>query len=128
MKMKVGNRLLQAREDRKLNQAEMAEFLNVSTSAYARIERNETSVDLEQLMKYAEKLEIPIQDFLPETLSINHNNNTNGQVGLVIGSVYHYGDTELAQENEHLKEKLALLEKRVADLEEMLQLYRKQQH
>ncbi len=40
MKMKVGQRLFTAREERKLTQAEMAEMLNVSPSTYARIERN----------------------------------------------------------------------------------------
>ncbi len=50
--MKVGNRLAIAREDRKLNQTEMAELLGLSVPTYSRLERNETSIDLEQVVRF----------------------------------------------------------------------------
>ena len=109
MKMRVGTRLLSARQDRKLTQVEMAELLGVSPATYSRLERNETSIDLEQVTFFAKMLEIPIQEFLPETVSIN-GQNERGNIGLVMGSIYNYGDDKLAQENEFLKEKIKFLE------------------
>lgn len=66
MRMKVGSRLYNERNERKLNQAEMAELLGVSTSAYARLERGETSAEMEQLAFFAKKLDIPFNDLLPK--------------------------------------------------------------
>ncbi len=119
--MKIGTRLLTARNDRKLNQAEMAELLGLAPSTYSRIERNEGSATLEQVLDFSQKLNVPIQDFLPETISIN-SSNQNGNIGLVMGTINYYGDQTLAQENAFLKEKNAFLEKRIADLEEKIAL------
>ena len=75
MKIKVGNKLMSIREERKLNQNEMAELLGISPSSYGRIERNESTTDLEQIVSFSKTLNVPIQDFLPETTSINNNQN-----------------------------------------------------
>lgn len=102
MKMRIGNRLSIAREDRKLNQIEMAELLGVSPSTYSRLERNETSLELEQIVNFSKTLQIPIQEFLPETLAIHHSNNENGQVGFIIGNFNNYANTnELVKDLEH---------------------------
>ena len=106
------------REDRKMTQSEMADFLGLSQSAYSRMERNEVSAELEDLFSYARKLNVPIQEFLPETMAI-HNNSDNGQVGFVIGNFYNYGDKELEHQNEILKNKVEQLETRIKDLEEI---------
>ncbi len=87
MKLKVGHKLFAIREERKLNQLEMAELLNLTPSSYSRLERGETSVELEQLVQYAKTLNIPIQELMPEILSIN-SNSANGQGGLVFGNYY----------------------------------------
>ena len=114
--MKIGNRLALARQDRKLSQAEMADLLGITAPTYSRLERNETSIDLEKLTDLAHKLNIPIQDFLPETITLNNTNNQNSQGGLILGNIYtynyHYSDKELAQENAFLKEKIQLLEEK----------------
>jgi transcriptional regulator with XRE-family HTH domain len=75
--MKIGNRLLTERQDRKLNQAEMSDLLGLAPSTYSRIERNEGSVNLEQILDFSQKLNIPIQDFLPETISVINNGQQN---------------------------------------------------
>lgn len=125
--MKIGNRLLTERQDRKLNQAEMSDLLGLAPSTYSRIERNEGSVNLEQILDFSQKLNIPVQDFLPETISINnHNQDGNSHIGLVIGNINHYSDKEIVLENTHLKEKNILLEKRIADLEEMMAMFKGQ--
>jgi len=134
MKMRIGTRLLSAREERKLNQAEMSDLLGVSPSTYSRLERNETSVELEQVVQYSKILQIPIQEFLPDTLSVNNSNheyNQNAQ-GLVLGSIYNYNYSdketilkEMAfkdKEIEFLKEKITLLEGKISDLEQIIQL------
>ncbi|TAD96851.1 MAG: XRE family transcriptional regulator [Bacteroidetes bacterium] len=130
MKMRVGTRLFNEREDRKLTQAEMADLLNVSASTYARIERNETSVDIEQIAHFAKKLDVPIQDFLPDTISVNnssHQNNQNAQ-GLVLGNIYNYNYSDkdeshkdLAHEIEKLKIQLEERDKRIEVLEKSIQ-------
>jgi len=132
MKTKVGKRLSEERQKRDINQSEMADLLGVSTSVYARLERNETTAELDQLATFAQKLNVPIQEFLPETLTIN-TNNENGQIGLVMGNYYSYGNEKLAnelekahQENQFLKEKITLLEKRISDLEELNAVLKKQ--
>jgi transcriptional regulator with XRE-family HTH domain len=136
MKMKVGTRLFTAREDRKLTQAEMADLLGVSSSTYARIERNETTADLEQISGFAKILQIPIQEFLPDTICVtnsSHQNNQNAQ-GLVLGNIYNYNysdkDKEQAlllkdQEVSFLKEKITLLETSLTDLRNTVTLLQK---
>lgn len=112
IKMKIGNRLLLAREERKINQAEMADILGVSPPTYSRLERNETSIELAQVLRFADILNIPVQDFLPETITLNNTKTQNGQ-GLVLGNIYnyYYSDQELHKENEVLNQKNHLQDK-----------------
>ena len=117
-KMKIGTRLLTARNDRKLNQAEMADLLGLAPSTYSRIERNEGSATLEQVLDFSQKLDVPIQDFLPETISIN-SSNQNGNIGLVMGTINYYGDQALAQENAFLKEKIQSQQTEIENLKEI---------
>ncbi|TAE00156.1 MAG: XRE family transcriptional regulator [Bacteroidetes bacterium] len=130
MKMRIGTRLLALREDRKMSQAEMADLLGVSAPTYSRLERNETSVDLEQIVHYSKILKVPVQEFLPETITINGSNH-NGNIGLVIGTVNSYSDKDSQLQIEKLQllltakdEKIAFLETRIKDLEELLAFYK----
>lgn len=115
MKVRIGNRLKQARETKNFNQAEMAELLGVSSATYSRLERNDTSVSMDQLLSFSKTLDIPIQDFLPEIFSINNHNNENGQVGFVIGDVHYYYYTH----DHALKELQDRLEQRENELREL---------
>ncbi len=127
--MKIGNRLALAREDRKINQSEMADLLSITVPTYSRLERNETSIDLDQVVRFANIMEIPIQDFLPETITQNntHNQNTQGGMGgNILGNIYNYfSDKDLASENQSLKEKNTLLEGKIKDLEEIIRLLKR---
>lgn len=132
MKLKVGNRLLTARQDQNLSQDDMAKLLSMSQSKYSRIEKNESSVDLEDILKYSQTLDIPIQDFLPDTISIHNDNkdSQNGQ-GLILGNIYNYNYAENGKAIEDkdkeigfLQEKITLLEDKIKTLEEMLSMYR----
>ena len=125
MKMKVGNKLFSTREERKLTQNEMADLLGISSSAYSRLERNQVSVEMEEVANFATILDIPFQDFLPNTLAITNRDNDNGHVGVLIGNFYSYGsDTDkiLAKENEFLREKNEMLQSKIKDLEQITEL------
>ncbi len=112
----------------------MADLLGVSQPVYSRLERNETSIDLEQLLQFSRILQIPVQEFLPDILSVNsENQNTHNGQGVVLGNVYFYADKDASQELEiktqELKacqEKITLLQKRISDLEELNAVLKKQ--
>lgn len=120
MKLRIGNKLSTIREDRKMTQIEMAELLQIPESTYARYERNENQVGYDKIAKFAEMLNVPIQELLPDTFSVT--NNSQGQGGSVVfGNQYVYvGDSvankTLVKENQELKEKLALLEQKIDEL------------
>ncbi len=131
MKMRIGTKLHTVREDRKMSQAEMADLLGVSAPTYSRLERNDTSVDLEQVVNFSKILQVPIQEFLPETITINGQNQS-GQIGLVIGTVNTYFDKEtfheidkLRVELTHKDEKIKGLESKIKDLEKYIALLEK---
>jgi DNA-binding XRE family transcriptional regulator len=83
------------RNDRQLNQSEMADLLGVSQSAYSRIERNESSVDIEDMMRFSKILNVPVQEFLPETMSVHYENHQ-GQGGpnLIFGDFHYHGPSQ----------------------------------
>lgn len=123
MKLAIGQKLLTIREDRNMTQAEMADLLQIPDATYSRYERNETQTPYNKIVKFAELLHVPVQELLPETMSINTNNNNSGQGtgNFIFGSQYFYvGDSianqALAQENQVLKEKLETLEKKLEEL------------
>jgi len=116
MKTRVGSKLLEIREDRKMSQEEFADFLGFSSSAYGRLERNETSIEIEQMIGIADKLDVPIQEFLPETITINNTDNDNQTGAILFGNqtnntnYYYYNsddavkqkDQEIARLNEEI--------------------------
>jgi len=120
MKIKVGTRLMAVREDRRMSQEEMADLLGVSKSAYSRLERNETMLTFDEVSRYSQILNVPVQELLPEIFTVN-NNPTDHSNGIIFGSQivtqnnhYHYYSSE-----ETLKEfqsKIQLLEGELARL------------
>jgi transcriptional regulator with XRE-family HTH domain len=113
MKIKLGHRLLQIREERKLSQSEMSELLGMSGSAYSRLERGETSLSFEELPNVAKSLGLGVQDLLPDTLTI-HNSNNSHQSGLIFGNIYNYHQSsDLIQE---LQEKINKLSEEIRQL------------
>lgn len=135
MKLKVGEKLYTIRDKQNKNQVEMAELLGLSVSAYQRIERNESFVTYDQLMIFAKILEVPVQEFLPDTITLNNTNNQNGQGGMIFGNIYNnynYSDKEIVnevqeknKEIEFLKEKLNSLETTITDLRNTVALLQK---
>jgi transcriptional regulator with XRE-family HTH domain len=126
MKLKVGDKLKEIRDNRKMSQEEFAELLGMSTSAYARLERNETIPDLHQISRICETLKVPIQDFLPDTATFQTHND-HGQIGCVFGTIYYYNCKDstiinLEHELTFVKEKPAHSEEKVRLLESQVQL------
>ena len=124
MKLKVGSKLHSVREEKRLTQDEMAELLIMSKSQYARLERNETSLELDQLTTISKTLDVPIHEFLPETFQINNTPNYS-QGGLVFGNFNYYAnDTdairELQKEIEYLKRENELLRSEIKTYTEVI--------
>jgi transcriptional regulator with XRE-family HTH domain len=117
MRFRIGHKLQTIREKGKLTQQEIAELLGLSTSAYARLERNETTPDFEQITKFSQALDIPIQEFLPDTV-VFHNYNHGRGAGVIFGNyiVNVQGNEhirELEEENLKLKTRLEALEEQL---------------
>jgi transcriptional regulator with XRE-family HTH domain len=112
--LNIGHKLNNIRLQKSLSQNEMADLLGVSPSAYGRVERNETSIAFDQVLLFASKLGIPIQEFLPETITVYNSNNTHqggGYVGTVINNYYTTSD-----EMVNLLVQVKALEKKIDEL------------
>lgn len=123
MKLNIGHKLFAIRTEKELSQAEMAYLLEIPDATYSRYERNESQVSYDKVAKFAELLKIPIQELLPDTMSIHGNTNHVGQGGgaLILGNQYVYiGDSiansQLAKENEDLKTQLRTLEQKLEEI------------
>jgi len=84
MKPRIGNRLLAIREDRGMTQVDMADLLKTLESTYACYERNENQISYNKFVKFAELLNVPVQDLLPETVVITNSNSGEGGVGRIV--------------------------------------------
>lgn len=122
MKTRIGHRLLALREERNLTQTQMADLLKIPDATYARYERNETQVDYEKMVKFAQLLNVPVQELMPETVSITSTYHNAGQGGgIIFGNQYFYcGDSvvsqALSQENKELREELASLKQKMEEI------------
>lgn len=149
MKLKVGERLLTFRENKKLTQENMSEMIGMSISAYGRLERGETQADLTQLTRICNILGVPIQEFLPDYLTLTPNqpngdgketgamiqvpiqdffNKGNG--GIIFGNfIYNAVETEelqrLESENVLLNGRVKMLEEHILHLEKLIETYDK---
>ena len=64
MNVTVGNKLKQLRKAKNMSQEEMADFLNISQSAYARMERGESTSWASHFTRICEVFEIAPQDLV----------------------------------------------------------------
>jgi transcriptional regulator with XRE-family HTH domain len=100
----------------------MADELEISTSAYRKIENNETKLTVERLFQISKILKTPVNDILGSKLSnvFYQNNNDTGTFNSSyqdIETYYHQENREttqelinmLKQESEHLKDEIAFL-------------------
>ncbi len=129
MKLKVGQKLQTIRDEKKMNTSEFAELLSLSPSAYNRLERNETKVDFDEIIRFCEILKVPITEFLPEINSF-HNHSNQGQGGIIYGNfIYNASNSEqtivLESEVEKLKSENFHLQTQIELLKEQIELLKK---
>ena len=100
----------------------MANEMRISTSAYRKIESNETKLTVERLFQIAEVLQTPVDKFLETKLSNVFYQNNNHEIGTFIGNqdvenYYHQENRETTQkliqnlerEITHLQEEVVFL-------------------
>jgi len=99
----------------------MAGELKISTSAYRKIESNETKLTVERLFQIAEILQTPVNKLLGSKLSNVFYQNNNHDIGTIIGNQdvenYYHQENQATQkliqtmerEIEHLREEVVFL-------------------
>lgn len=73
---KVALKIKEIREKKNFSQLKFSKLVNMSNSAYSRIENGEVQITLNTLDKIAEKLSVPLLELLDfKSTQINHFNN-----------------------------------------------------
>jgi transcriptional regulator with XRE-family HTH domain len=112
MNNSIGNKLKELRKQKGLSQEEVSEVLNISQSAYARIEKGESSSWAAHLDKIAEFYGVTPEELIKENRVII-NNNQQGGVGYA-ETINQLSEKLIEQYELRLKEKdelIALLKK-----------------
>ena len=65
---KLGLRIRQVRQERKLTQQKLSELANLSTNYVGKIERSASVISIETLVKLANALKMPVEYFLQDSL------------------------------------------------------------
>lgn len=114
----IGNKIKNIRELKNLTQDYMAEKLDITQSAYSRLENGETKVSKEKLGQIAEVLEVKPDDIVAFDSQKYFNNVSNvkgNYAGIYISNV----DIEFVKKL--YEDKIALLEKLITNTEKDLQ-------
>ncbi|WP_428231164.1 helix-turn-helix domain-containing protein [Flavobacterium sp.] len=106
MNIVVGNKLKILRKNKKLSQEQLAEYLHISQSAYARMENGESHTWAIHILKICKIFEITPD----ELLKVDANKKEMSS----ISSANHLSDTIIVQYEERIKE----LKKVIKDLKE----------
>lgn len=135
--MKVNEKIKNYQEKNKWSQEDMANQLQMSASAYAKIERGDTRLHLDKLQQIAQVFNIDVFDLMPnDAKNIIVNINENGESN---NTNYSVTNDVLAKEIENLKnliaqkdlfiqekdQRLAKKDKQIQTLNEMINLIKK---
>lgn len=90
--MKIGNKIHKIRELKNITPKDMADRLDMSTSGYQRIERDDVAVSLERLEEIAKIFDMKPEDVLSfdEKYVFNNSGEIKGIGQNVIGSFYNF--------------------------------------
>jgi len=99
---KIVNKIRDIRRQKGYSNEVMAMDLGMSTSAYNKLERMETSISLEKFIKIIEILNVPYSEFFDLTVKSVY------QQDLKDNSIGHYEVQTLYQENREVYEKLVV--------------------
>lgn len=112
---KVHENIRKIRDYRQLSQQDMAERLEMSISAYGKIERGETSIIHSKLAKIAHILEVDILELLKGDYhnSVHGFQNNASAIGMIQNQNNYHSDNELLH-------KIELLENQVKHQQEII--------
>mgnify|MGYP006377953583 CR=1 FL=1 len=115
---KVLKKIREARKNKGLSHENMANELDMSPSAYNKLERGETTLSLERLLKISEILEVNVGDIL-DIVPTNQFNQINRESST--GYLQHQEIQNMYQDNKEVYDKLiASKDEQIAFLKEML--------
>lgn len=122
--MQVHDRIRVMREINQWSQEEMAEKLDMSPNGYAKIERGQSSINLEKLQKIAHIFNINVVELISQQdksffFSIGDNTNNHNYIGV---------NELIAMENEKLKQLLKAKDDEILALKEIITLLRKNEN
>lgn len=120
--MFIGTKIKEIRILKKLSRQAMADQLDISLTALRNIEEDKTDINFSRLQQIATVFNMNVAELVghgEKIVQINGDNSDNNHL-----SIYQ-ADTALAQENNFLKEKIALLETTITDLRKTMQLLEK---
>lgn len=121
MNTQIGNKIRRLREHKGFSQEEMAEKLQISRSAYSRIESGETNSWINHINKLCESLEVKPEELLLNADQLIQNNqdsdsviqnNTNNDTHITI--------------NQLSEKVIELYEERLKDLKEQVEYWKSQ--
>ena len=114
---KIVNKIRDIRKQKGYSNEAMAMDLDISTSAYNKMERMEVSISLERFIKIREILNVPYSDFFDCTTKNIYKQDLKDH------SIGHYEVETLYQENREVYEKLlAAKEEQILLLQKMLEM------
>jgi len=97
---KIINKIRDIRKQKGYSNEAMAMDLNMSTSAYNKMERMESSISLERFIRIKEILDVPYSDFFDNSIKNIYKQD------LKENSIGHYEVQTLYQENKEVYERL----------------------
>ncbi len=122
--MNIGEKIRELRIRKGLTQEAVADSLKMSLTNYGYIEQGKVNVNIPKLEKIAKVLETDIFELISlgeKNVYYVHKIQDSSYSGLILHQ-NNYNDALLAQENQFLKEKISLLEGKIKDLEEKIEL------
>lgn len=125
--MSIGEKIREFRIRKGYSQEVMADILEMSSTGYAKIEQNKTpNLSLKRLNQIAEALETNIFELLSlgEKNTYYIHSETGGSAGFnyTINQNIPMEYQRVCVENDHLKEKITLLQEKISDLNEIIEL------
>jgi transcriptional regulator with XRE-family HTH domain len=109
--MKIGNRLKALRTEKGFSAAQVAEKLDISETTYRRYEADKTFPDIFTIDKLAKMYDKDFIELLPDSFTVNQNNN---EVAIVQNYASFFIHEKLIEQ----------YEKRIENLEEQLEYWK----
>ncbi|GAA4158228.1 hypothetical protein GCM10022217_19160 [Chryseobacterium ginsenosidimutans] len=119
MNVQIGSKIRRLRENKGFSQEEMAERLQISRSAYSRIESGETNSWVNHIEKLCENLDIKPEDFF---INSDNNINTNQDNASAVQTNTHH-DTHITI-NQLSEKVIELYEDRIKELKEQVEFWK----